>query len=224
LIVSYLVLEHVSTPADFLKDIRDHLAPGGTLLLAVPDCTAEILVGDPGMLLHEHYYYYTERSLVNCLASAEFSSEVFRAGYGRLLYAVAKHDVGAAKRRAPVADAVSEQALNSYTSRCSEFINGARERIEASLERGSVGIYCPARALGILPHVEGMRFFDDSPSLHGKYYPPFTARVESREELLRDPPRELWIMSRTFGRKLRSELAADLTDVEFFLIDELSSD
>ncbi len=218
LIVSYAVLEHISDPVKFLKDIATHLTPGGTLLLAVPDCTEEILNGDPGMLLHEHYYYYTQQSLANCLVKAGFSCNVSNAGYGRLLYAKATFGGDG-----HISKGVHEEdeALNAYMVRCGTFIEVARAKIEAGIAKGDVGIFCPARALAILPHTDGMRFFDDSPSLQGKYYPPFSARVESRKELLSNPPRELWIMSRTFGEQIRKELSVELRGVEIRTIDEI---
>ncbi len=217
LIVSYAVLEHIAEPGKFLKDIVSHLAPSGTILLAVPDCTTELMCGDPGILIHEHYYYYTSQSFQRCLQKAGLNSSVFPAGYGRLLYAVAKVGASAEVRK----DGRESRALADYPQRCASFIKLARGRIQAALGRGSVGIYCPARALAILPHVPGMRFFDDASTLHGKHYPPFTAPIESRQSLLDNPPAELWIMSRTFGRRLRDELAPRLSGTVIHLIEDL---
>lgn len=217
LIVSYAVLEHISEPEKFLNNIASQLATNGVVLLAVPDCTAELMCGDPGMLIHEHYYYYTSDSFQRCLSRAGFGASVFPAGYGRLLYAVARINESVEVK----SDVWELSALVDYPRRCESFVKLARQRIMDALVRGSVGIFCPARALAILPQIEGMRFFDDSPTLQGKYYPPFTAPVESREMLLKNPPVELWIMSRTFGRRLRDELLPVLSQTNIFLIEDL---
>ena len=44
---------------------------------------------------------------------------------------------------------------------------------------GSVGIFCPARALYFIHETQGLRFFDDADFLCGKFYPPFPIRVRT---------------------------------------------
>lgn len=222
LVVSYAVLEHIADPVAFLRQIAAHMTMSGKLILAVPDCTEEVLIGDPGMLIHEHYSYFTRQSLARCLAEAGFACEVQPAGYGRLLYAVAWQDT-LAKVEAEV-NSEEVQAGGAYAQRCADFIATSRELIRAAASAGSVGIFCPARALAILPQdVTGLRFFDDSPSLQGKYYPPFSIIVESRAALLAKPVDELWIMSRTFGRKLKAVLAPQLPATQIRLLEEIEA-
>lgn len=218
LIVSYAVLEHISDPVAFLHSIAEHLSPGGKVVLAVPDCTAEILIGDPGMLIHEHYFYYTAQSLKRCLSAAGFTCDVEPAGYGRLLYASAT--VGTVNDVAPCHE--ETEFLSTFGQRCSAFVEAGRSAIAQSLERGSVGIFCPARALAIIPQIDGLRFFDDAPTLHGMYYPPFNSVIESRDVLLKDPVDELWIMSRTFGKRLKAQLTPLLPSTRIMLIEEFS--
>lgn len=218
LVVSYAVLEHIADPVAFLRQVAAHMTAGGKLVLAVPDCTEEVLIGDPGMLIHEHYFYFTRSSLARCLAQAGFACRVQCAGYGRLLYAVAWQDASAAVE----VDAEEIKAGRAYAQRCADFVTSTRQLIRDSAEVGSVGIFCPARALAILPQdAVGLRFFDDSASLQGKYYPPFPVVVESRESLLADPVDELWIMSRTFGRKLKAVLEPQLPATRIRLLEDI---
>jgi 2-polyprenyl-3-methyl-5-hydroxy-6-metoxy-1,4-benzoquinol methylase len=218
MVVAYAVLEHIADPVGFLRQVAAHISAAGKLLLAVPDCTEEVLIGDPGMLIHEHYSYFTRESLARCLAQAGFACQIQRSGYGRLLYAVAWRETAVAVE----VDADEIQAGRSYASRCSEFMRATRQLITDASRLGSVGIFCPARALAILPqNIQGLRFFDDSPSLQGKYYPPFTVVVESRESLLANPVDELWIMSRTFGKRLKSDLEPHLPSTRIRLLEDV---
>ncbi|WP_415033115.1 class I SAM-dependent methyltransferase [Azonexus sp.] len=218
LIVSYAVLEHIADPVACLQQMAAHMTAGGKLVLAVPDCTEEVLTGDPGMLIHEHYFYFTEASLARCLAQAGFACRVERAGYGRLLYAVAWQDPSA---RVEV-DAAEIQAGRAYAQHCADFVSSTRQLIRDAALAGSVGIFCPARALAVMPQdIDGLRFFDDSPSLQGRYYPPFPVAVESRDALLAEPVDELWIMSRTFGRKLKAVLEPQLPATRIRLLEDI---
>jgi SAM-dependent methyltransferase len=220
LIVSYAVLEHISDPVDFLRQIAAHMTADGKLVLAVPDCTEELITGDPGMLIHEHYFYFTEASLARLLAHAGFACKVQRAGYGRLLYAVAWQDSLA---RVEVS-AAEIKAGRAYAQRCTDIVSVTRQLIRDATQLGTVGFFCPVRALTFLPQdVDHLRFFDDSKSLQGKYYPPFQVVVESRDALIAEPVDELWIMSRTFGRQLKTVLEPQIPGTRIRLLEEIIS-
>ena len=64
-ILAYAVLEHIPAPLPFLEQIRQALPPGGRVLLAVPDCEPHIIACDSAMLFHEHFSYFTQKSLRN---------------------------------------------------------------------------------------------------------------------------------------------------------------
>ena len=202
LICSYAVLEHIADPVKFLIGIRERLAPGGTVVLSVPDCAEEIVAGDPSILLHEHFTYFNADTLSAMLWRAGFSAVVRTSGYGRCLYAAAHH-------RQPASDPTPRsdlELLESYSRRSENFIRRVRERLGELLVAGSVGIYCPARALGVLDPVMRTRFFDDDKTQQGKYLPPFASPIEGREALLTQPVGTVVVMSRTFGERIRDSL------------------
>lgn len=89
LICGYAVLEHITDPVKFLKDVRNHLAPEGVVIFSVPDCTDEIDAGDPAMLFHEHINYFDAGSLARLIESAGLHAIVMKSGFGRCLYAIA---------------------------------------------------------------------------------------------------------------------------------------
>jgi 2-polyprenyl-3-methyl-5-hydroxy-6-metoxy-1,4-benzoquinol methylase len=220
LIVAYAVLEHVEDQRSFLGHVAAHLSRGGMFVLAVPDCTAEIAAGDPAMLLHEHYYYFTLGALRRGLEAAGFRMATMRnAGYGRSLYAAAFVD-----RDAVAAAATAEELgeLQGFGPRCAHYVDAVATRLDRLRADGlSLGVYCPSRALALLPQDMSLRFFDDAPELQGKFYPPFAAAVESRQALLASSTDELWIMSRTFGSRLAAALRPQLPATRIIVIDEL---
>lgn len=220
-IIFYGVLEHIFETGKFLQNIHEHLAPNGIVVLSVPDCAYEIEVGDPSILLHEHFHYFTVASLQRCLAAEKFVSNVQMAGYGRTLYATAK--VGQIINNEVSIDELL--TLRAYPEKFQHLIEIIHEKLIKKTRIGSLGVYCPSRALSLLPtNIDvSLRFFDDAPELHGKYYPPFKIQIESREELFSRHPDELWIMSRTFGDKLKKEISPKLPNTKIFTVDEIIS-
>lgn len=217
LIVAYAVMEHIADIERFLGDIKAHLTPAGIFILAVPDCTSEIMTGDPSMLLHEHFHYFNTSNLRRCLAKNGFNAKIGKAAYGRVLYAVSSVGVNIEV----AVDVAEQEMLESYPFRCRKLISHVQTRLETAVASGSVGIYCPARALALLSRDYSLRFFDDAPELNGKYYPPFNNRISSREDLYHTPPDELWIMSRTFGKKIKRELMPNIPKTQVVLVEDL---
>ncbi|MDP1534568.1 MAG: class I SAM-dependent methyltransferase, partial [Rubrivivax sp.] len=217
LIFSNAVLEHVADPEAFLAAVRNHLTPGGALVLSVPDCSREIALGDPAMLIHEHYNYFDANSLKSLLHRCGFAAETHASGYGRTIYASAAAPV---RRESPTRRADLE-AIQTYPARCKDFIDRARAALTALAAQGTLGIYCPTRALAVLPPDLACRFFDDSGSLQGKFVPPFAARIESRAALLESATDAVVIMSHTFVDRLKQELAALLPSSRLLGIAEL---
>jgi SAM-dependent methyltransferase len=218
LILCYAVLEHISDPETFLVDIRERLAREGTAVLSVPNCTEEIEAGDPAILLHEHYNYFNAESLAALFWRAGFSAVVRRSDFGRCLFVAAKHR-----------DAASEsvirtdlETLKSYPDRTARFISRVRNQLAQLLSTGSVGIYCPARALAVLDPQMPARFFDDDQTQQGKYLPPFESPIESRESLLTRPVGTVVVMSRTFGERIRKSLKNSGYSGSVLTVNELS--
>lgn len=226
LILAYAVLEHIADPDDFLASVVGKLQPGGIIALSVPDCTPFIHAGDPSMLLHEHYLYFTAPSFARLLQNAGLQClTVERAGYGGALYAIASFS-GKSISYADAALRLDEKTtLLDYGIKCDRLVVEIRRRVALLASAGrSLGIYCPARGLAFLPQSASYRFFDDDPDLADRYYPPFHASIETRANLLAQPVDELWILSRTFGTRLRDALQqeAALADCTIRLLDELA--
>jgi SAM-dependent methyltransferase len=218
LIVSYAVLEHIAQPEKFLADVRAHLSPNGRFIMAVPDCEDEIASGDPAMLIHEHFNYFERTSLAYLLAQVGFKASIQKSSFGRALYAVA---IPAPSTDDSALDAPQLALLESYTDRCSIMIARQQEFMERLASKGSLGIYCPTRALAVLPIGLNARFFDDSPTWQGRYVPPFKSPIESRQALLEKPTDYLLIMTRTFGDRLKAQLEPVLENTEVFTVEQM---
>lgn len=218
LICSYAVLEHIADPIQFLLDIRSQLKPGGAAVFSVPDCTDEIIAGDPAILFHEHFSYFDAGSLARLIESAGMHSRVVKSGFGRCLYAVAS-----TKELADFGGEVGlrRDVIASYPERCGQFVKRVRAKISAMAADGTVGVYCAARGLALLDSAQSMRFFDDDPAQQGKYLPPFDREIAGRESLLDSPVDHLIIMSRTFGNRIRNDLRQQGYQGAIVTLDEL---
>jgi SAM-dependent methyltransferase len=218
LICSYGVLEHISDSLSFLRNIKDYLAPGGKAIFAVPDCTDEILSGDPSILFHEHFNYFEPGSLNRLFKLAGLNVSVVKSGHGRCLYAVATLD--------QVDDPASINGLEvsiveSYPERCLSYIERIRRSLSDINSVGTLGLFCAARSLTTLDIFQSLRFFDDDPLHHGKFFPPFQVPIEGRQQLINSPVDQLVIMSRTFGHSIRSSLREQGYQADILTLDEL---
>jgi SAM-dependent methyltransferase len=206
LMVAYGVLEHIDDLAPFFDACRKQLTPDGQLIVAVPDCGPCLDAGDPSILVHEHYHYFSEQSLARRVELAGFRAvKVERSGYGGALYCAAQPKTDTAAT-APAAEELAQ--LRQFGT----LVLKQRARIAARLAEAkaagkTIGIYCPNRAISLLPPgASGLRFFDDDADLHGKHYVTFPAKIENRADLAAKPVDELWILSRSFGARIRDRL------------------
>ena len=217
LIYSYCVLEHILHPVEFLMQIKNKLTQGGIAILAVPDCSDEIIDGDPAILVHEHFTYFNRETLISVLWHAGLKAKVFKSGYSRLLYVVAEireNNINKEKR-------TDIALLKNYPQRTKNFLIQMRQKFRQLAKSGSLGIYCPGRALSVLDFDLPVRFFDDDMRLKGKYLPPFRSPIEGPDSLLQQPVDIIVVMSRTFGDRIRNNLKKRGYNGIIFTVNEL---
>lgn len=225
LLIVASVLEHISAPQKFLEDLKAQARPGCRVILSVPDCEPYISHGDLSMLYHEHWSYYTPSSLQSAIALAGGSRiRVERSGFGGSLYAHFVFDSGA--EATPPASVATDLSLRHFRMLVEKQLSNFEAMMSGST---SLGVYVPCRAINLLSlakvDISRIRFFDDDGKLHGTYYPGFDSAIQSRSDLLADPPHRLLIFSKTFGEKIKRELTKSLnTAVEIYTWDDLFSD
>lgn len=209
LILMYGLLEHLPDPADLLRKVIARLAPGGLVILAVPDATEFLERGDVSLLFSEHYSYFTADSLQRTVADAGGGAiRVQRSPFSALLYASCS--TGPASQGLAVTEAENAVTM-SFRRKAGDFLSKFQRQLDASRAGGKVaGIYAPGRAVNPLAlngmTAERLRFFDDSALLHGTYFPGIPVVVESRQDFERQPPDEVLIMSASFGARIESAL------------------
>ena len=206
LIIHYDVLEHVNDPVDFLQNHINDLSPGGLIAFAVPDCSSYIQIGDISMMLHEHLNYFDENSLRNVVECAGFEVlSIKKANHGGVLFCVAK----VAKNKT-YHKQIGIKKFLQWKTKVENLNNLIGDFIKQATSSGNcLGCYVPLRAipyLSILGIKEGVRFFDDDPGLHMKFFDGFKVPVENMNDLRETPVSHLLILSSAFGNKIKNRV------------------
>ena len=216
-------LEHA---VDFVSSLRTQfgiLKPGGHILFSVPDCSDPMEHGDLSMFVHEHWTYFTKRSLQTL--AAKLGARVCtcqQSKVGGVLFScwqagrVATEDAG-------TGDNLDEfvQKANRSLEVLTDFVRSARA------SEKTLGIYCPGRFLNYSHLLEndtrGVRFFDDDPDLTGRFLPPMAVPIECQSDLLARPVDSLLIMSRSFGTSIADSLRDrnKLASTQITLVEDL---
>jgi 2-polyprenyl-3-methyl-5-hydroxy-6-metoxy-1,4-benzoquinol methylase len=224
LIMSYALLEHVTNPAGILRDMHRSLADDGMIATAVPNDEPCIVAGDISPFFHEHWNYYSEPTLRATLASVGLSSDTTLSDFGGLIYSAA--------RRAPTKERVPQPETRNKMEAIMKICHSKMEMIRKILQeckerRESVGVYVPWRIVNYLSLIQKktklpeINFFDDDPNVKGTYLPGFAIPIQDRQELLRDPPSLLLIMSPSFGNKIKGELEGRLRATRIITFNDL---
>jgi hypothetical protein len=223
LITFFAVLEHIEKPVEFLRSLRPFLNDKAHVALAVPNCQPAIETGDVAMLLHEHWSYFTAETLRNLVEAAGFEVvQLKTSGFGGSLYCLCRVCPGD-NRRQPMRNQVDESGI-VFKTKASEMTRRL-VRYFAAVENGGIGIFVPQRIVNAAAmakiSLQGCRFFDDNRQLHGTYFPGISIPVESRDDLLRNPPSHVLIMSHSFGAKIAGELRPKLPQTRITTCAEL---
>ncbi len=204
------VLEHIPEPLNFLKILKNYLTDEGMLIITVPDEEPFMKYGDISTLFHEHYSYFTKDTINNTLKSGGFVPIKERFGkYGGVLLRTAiKSKTILSNEEIKLGYELSINYKNKaelYRNKLNDFLINIKNKNQ------TLGVYVPSRFINTL-HVSNVtdlkiRFFDDNPSLRGKYYPGFNIAIENKEDLVSQPVDILLIFSKAFGNKIKSNLA-----------------
>lgn len=222
-IIHYAVLEHIPDPVASVRDQLGLLADGGSIIFSVPDCSVPVAHGDISMLFHEHWSYFTGKSLaaVAALAGAEVSqarpTDVAGAFYSAWRRGAA---LGSGGSGAPTGEAFAAHARDNL-DRAGEYL----ARLQAS--QATLGVFCPSRFVNyqelLAERLPRLRYFDDDPFLEGRYYPPSAVPVESRASLLGRPVSHLLVASWSYGERIAESLRREpqLADTAIVTIADL---
>lgn len=110
LLIARHVLEHAEDPACFLTALGTLLAPGGYLMLEVPECGANLARQDYAMIWEEHAQYFTPQTLPQVLAfagCAPVEQNVYPYPFEDVIVALGRKTAAGAAAQKPAAGAVS---------------------------------------------------------------------------------------------------------------------
>jgi len=227
IVIHLTVLEHVVDSVEFLAQTSALLNPGGWVFLGVPSCESQLRLGDPGMILHEHYSYFDAGSLSRSLLKAGFTDVQCHStekgvlyGWGRWAGAdgagwvsTEKSDLGAALEYL--------NKLNRTLARINEWVDHARqEKLRVGLYGASVG----AANLWAMLNWDNVdvNLFDGEPAKKGRYLPGCELAIRPPEDLLVDTPDKLLILPISFAPEISRFLRQELCLPEHVQIDTLA--
>jgi 2-polyprenyl-3-methyl-5-hydroxy-6-metoxy-1,4-benzoquinol methylase len=212
---SFNVLEHIEHLSPFLGAINASLVDGGDFIFCVPNCGPYLASGDMSIFLHEHFNYFTIKNIGGVLEGAGFSLEQAEVSSNFALLLVHARKICERDYQ----NQGSESTELDVFMLAMQDLNRKIEQSMSNYEDNEIAIYCPNRALNIMCQLDrsGVRIVEDTPSVHGKYYPFFKSPVEDFSDLAVNPPKAVYIFSYTHGEMLRSrclhEAKLNLTEI-----------
>lgn len=69
-VISLFVLEHLQNPTHYLESTARVLTKNGQIIIAIPNASYQMRMGDPGLFMHEHISHFTRQSLRNIFSLA----------------------------------------------------------------------------------------------------------------------------------------------------------
>lgn len=193
LIVARHIVEHASAPRDFLAALGALLAPGGHLVVEVPDCRGNLLRQDYTMIWEEHVLYLTPQTVSQLLGSAncrEISTELYPLPYENVIVLCAQKSMGAAGLSPIVPTAVEEN--RRFAQRYADAFGGWTAKYRALFERLADGRRLAAYGAGHLTsgflNYHGLADYfafvvDDTPQKQGLFLPKSGLPIVPRSRL-----------------------------------------
>ena len=199
--VSFNVLEHAVDPRDFLRGVRENLAPGGVGLVEVPDFSRTLELGRYYDFVADHLSYFTEPTLPGDRAAAASTCSACRPTGGRWTRRACRR-----RARAAAGDG-SAQARLDKSARAVRAWVGAWSR--AGGDVAVWGASHQALTLLAVAGVTGVEFVVDSaPFKQGLLTPVTHIPVVTPAQLTKSPPAAVLVMAAGFS----DEVVAILRD------------
>lgn len=218
------VLEHVTDPVDFLAKQRECLVDGGLVVVAVPDCTTSNLCGDLSMIIHQHINYFDRISLGAVFRAAGLQPLLIEPSqHGGSLYCLAQKQQARPARE----DVNGIQMYNEFCEKAIGVADRFSSALNAAISEGkNVGCYVPLRAfpyLALAGNIEGVNLYDDSAEMADHYFDGVSERIKDFSSLESDPDDLVFVMSYSFGDRIRDKIRAKIGDrTEIVTLSDLS--
>lgn len=199
-VFGYGVLEHLRRPIQSVMEMMECLTGGGLLFAGVPNCERKLKLGDPAILAHEHWNYFTPKSFKNILSAAGLKNvKVVKGKNGAMLYG------WGFKQRIIQKE---QKLFSDYQVRlikCMAILQSRINRLPG--EANDLGLYGGGTQLkGFLKFKSEPRLFDGDSAKRGKYYSGFKSAIEPAENLKLKPVKELWITAIDYDEEIQAFL------------------
>lgn len=212
-ILSYGVLEHITSPASILREIVKSLTNDGVVFIAVPESERKMRLGDPSVIAHQHVNYFTKESLTSLLRDAGFAhSRVEFSPRRSMLFAWttarnSKSEADLSKRVVPETN-FQKNLLELFQSNLLKNIARVQEIIShAESEDKTVGFYAPCSSLlGLVQFKRNPRIFDTDRWKHGKYIAGVSPPFEPPEALRSMPVDLLFVCPLDYDMEIKNYL------------------
>lgn len=179
LLITRHILEHAADLDQFLQGLTGLVAPGGYLMLEVPDCTRSLALGDYTMIWEEHSLYFTPETFFRVLERHGFSPALtlnYAYPYENCLILVARQ--GGVEAPA-LAGATLPQLLDTgrdYGQRFQDQTDRLRRDLTAAKARRPVALYGAGHLTASFVNYHGLAdlidcVVDDTPQKQGLFLP-----------------------------------------------------
>lgn len=217
-IYSFGILEHIEDPVTFLREQKKLILNNGKIVFGVPNCEPHLAAGDLSVFIHEHYNYFTIKSIFSVVKAAGLFVNDISIVEGSFLVTLSREDIQFKF------DHLIFQEIDFY-EKSDEHLFHLLKLFEEFPE-GSISVYSPVRAMNVLFLIgkNKVRLVDDNSELHNKYLPVFKNRIESFDVMVNSPPLCLLIFSRTFGARIKAKCISDarLASTRIITLEEIN--
>ncbi len=236
LVYSSYVLEHMVSPESFVNDIMKVLKPQGLAFFCTNNCSRDIELGNPNMLLHEHWTYSTPEALDLLLQSGNYvniGSKPAVYGGGMYMWGYKPDQKGNSCTLSGTENVgvyLREKAM-AYAVKLDANLMKLQVRAKRTFSSGkTVGLYGASNAInliGLLDWAVQPRLFDTDTLKHGLYIPCGVNPIESPDALIKNPVNQLWVLPLASYREIITYLKNEIKIPEsievFSLYDIISS-
>lgn len=210
------VVEHVEPVRDFVRDLRKVLKPGGLCYASLQNAEPFFEAGDPSVLVHEHWNYFTPASAERLLRQGGFAAVESRllGAWGEIAFWGTAPD-----REPPDPPPLSPEDLTHLRKNLTAFGSKVRDRL-AGVERFMAQFHRERKSLALYAggslyascSVPGqsIRFIDGDRAKHGLRWRKGLAPIEPPEALLARPVDAVLICSRAHAAVIRRYLSDEL--------------
>ncbi len=214
-IFSYCVLEHIQNPLEFMQELKKCSKKGGLIFSAVPNCEKGLALGDLSLMAHEHYNYFTPRSLCGIYQKAGLTDIQYgTADYGWALYVWGEnHDSANISADDSIIGSQNheKELYQIYTEHCWDAIEQIQAIIQDSENKGkSIGVYGAHAYFMMFEWRQPPRFFDGDTAKHGLHLPGSPNPIESPYVLRDNPVDIIFVAPINYDREIRSLLQNEM--------------